>query len=294
MSPAAAFDLCRFLHDAAAMLLWGGFAYLAWLVPETLAEDVGQRLRPLRNAAVALAVLTLLAALPLRSAMLGEGWGDAANLETLRAVLFETSIGSSWLIQAGCTLLLLGALLVPQRHRRTAVAFASGLLLASLATIGHTALHQSGLRVAHMLNDALHVLCAGGWLGALVPLLPVLRALEDPARRAEARTALRNFSRVGHAVVALVLLSGAANTLLVLGHLPTDFTSPYQALLAAKIGLVGAMVCLALANRYFLVPRLARSGGEAESALRNGIFAEIALGLVVIGLVAVFGMLEPV
>lgn len=293
MSPAGALDLCRFLHDAAAMLLWGSFAYLAWLVPQALAEDVARGLRPLRNAAIALVVLTLLAALPLRAAMLGEGWGDATNLETLRAVLFETTIGSSWQNQAACALLLLGALFVPRRQRRAAIAVASGLLLASLASIGHTALHQGGLRIAHMLNDAVHVLCAGGWLGALVPLLPVLRALDDPARRADAGCALRNFSRVGHGVVALVLLSGLANTLLVLGRLPTDFASPYQALLAAKIVLVGAMVCLALANRYVLVPRLSRSGG-AETALRSGIFAEIALGLVVIGLVAVFGMLEPV
>lgn len=293
MSPAGALDLCRFLHDAAAMLLWGGFVYLAWLVPQALAEDVARRLRPLRNAAIALIVLTLFAALPLRAAMLGEGWGDALDLETLRAVLFETTIGSSWQIQAVCALLLLGAPVVPQRWRRAAIAVTSGLLLASLATIGHTALHQGSLRAAHMLNDAVHVLCAGGWLGALVPLLPVLRALDDPARRADAGSALRNFSRIGHGVVALVLLSGVANTLLVLGHLPTDFSSPYQALLAAKIALVAAMICLALGNRYVLVPRLSRPGG-AETALRSGIFAEIALGLVVIGLVAVFGMLEPV
>jgi len=293
MSPGGALDLCRFLHDSAAMLLWGGFAFLAWLVPQALAEDVAQRLRPLRNVAVALAVLTLLAALPLRAAMLGEGWGDAMDLETLRAVLFETSIGGSWQIQAVCALLLLGVLFVPPRWRRVAIAVASGLLLASLATIGHTALHQGSVRIAHMLNDAVHVLCAGGWLGALIPLLPVLHALDDPAWRAEAGCALRNFSRVGHGIVALVLVSGVANTLLVLGRLPTDFASPYQALLAAKIVLVGAMVCLALGNRYVLVPRLSRSGG-AEAALRMGIFAEIALGLVVIGLVAVFGMLEPV
>jgi putative copper export protein len=43
---------------------------------------------------------------------------------------------------------------------------------------------QEGWRgVAHRVNDALHVLSGGAWLGALVPLVPILAALNYPKQR---------------------------------------------------------------------------------------------------------------
>ena len=106
--------------------------------------------------------------------------------------------------------------------------------------------------------------------------------------------ALRHFSNAGHVTVALVILSGIVNAMLILKRLPTDWSSPYQMLLAAKIGLVAGMVFLAIVNRYVFVPWIGRNPGRALQALRLGSIAEIIVGLAVIGLVAVFGMLEPI
>jgi putative copper resistance protein D len=80
---------------------------------------------------------------------------------------------------------------------------------------------------------------------------------------------------------------------LVLRRWPTDWSSPYQAMLAIKIGLVATMTALATVNRYLFVPRVGEERARAITDIRRGTIAEIALGLAVVGLVAVFGMLDP-
>lgn len=291
ITPEAGLDLCRFLHDAAAMLLWGAFAYLAALVPAEIATVVDRRLAAFRSAAVAVAVVSTAAALPLEAAYIGSGWPDAYDGSTLTAVLLDTSVGSAWIAAAAMTLLLVAATATPAAWRHKAVAVAAGALLASLALTGHAAMHDGWLGLAQRLNDALHVLAAGAWLGALVPLLTVMALLTDPERRATAASALRRFSSAGHVAVAAVLATGVVNTFLVLGHWPTDWASLYQAMLAAKIGLVLAMVCLAILNRYVWLGRPGKPG--AVALVRRAIVAETALGLAAVALVAVLGMLEP-
>jgi putative copper resistance protein D len=63
--------------------------------------------------------------------------------------------------------------------------------------------------VAHRVNDAVHVLSSGAWLGALVPLLIILWRVDIR----EADLALRRFSTAGHVIVALVIASGVIDTL---------------------------------------------------------------------------------
>ncbi|MET1028898.1 MAG: CopD family protein [Dongiaceae bacterium] len=105
--------------------------------------------------------------------------------------------------------------------------------------------------------------------------------------------ALRRFSTAGHIAVMLVIASGVINTILILGRWPIDWSSPYQALIACKIAVVVVMVGLAIVNRYGLVPGLSRQRPDALRAIQLGTIAEITLGLCAVGLVSVFGMLEP-
>jgi putative copper resistance protein D len=232
------------------------------------------------------------ATLPLRAATIGEGWQDAIDFEMLASVALETTVGTAWLCQVVATLLLLATSALPSRYRLSATAVMCALLVCSLAVTGHAAMNEGWLRTIHQANDIVHMLAGGAWLGALLPLLIVLRPLADPSKRQQARTALIRFSTAGHVAVAVVILSGIANTLLVLGRLPTDWNIAYQRLLTIKIGLVAVMTLIAILNRYVFVPRLARSS-YSTSALAIGTTAEIILGLFVIGLVAWFGMLEP-
>lgn len=293
MSPDAALGLCRFLHDASAMLLWGASAYLWTLVPRNLATDIGWRLRSFTILAIVVAEATTVTMLPLEAAIIGEGWSDAIDPSTIGAVLFETTVGRAWLIQAAAAAILTATLAIPRRSRQPAIALASGLLLATVASTGHAVMQAGWEGIAHRLNDTIHVLSAGAWLGALLPLLPILAVLKNPENRFEAGVALKRFSTVGHVVVALALVSGVVNTALVLGRWPTDWSSPYQAMLAFKIALVAAMVGFAAFNRYVLVPGIAQRGSTAVQGIVRGTIAEIAIGIAVVGLVSVFGMLEP-
>lgn len=293
-TPDITYQIVRFLHDSALMLVWGCCAFLCLMVPQPLAKKVWLRLAPIMPASAFIAVLTTAIALPLQAAMIGNGWPDATSLSTVDAILFGTTVGSSWLAQAASGILLCLAFAAPRPMRRAGLMCASGIGLICLALSGHTAMQEGWLGLAHRGNDALHVLAAGGWLGALLPLLPILSALKSEALRKDATVALVRFSNVGHVAVAATLLSGALNATLILGRLPTDWSSPYQALLALKIVVVGCMVVAAVVNRYVFVPWMRRSPIAAINAIRIGSIVEILLGVIAIACVAVFGMLEPV
>jgi putative copper resistance protein D len=103
--------------------------------------------------------------------------------------------------------------------------------------------------------------------------------------------ALQRFSSLGQIAVATVLATGVVNSWFALDAWPTG-SSPYQALLLAKIALVAIMVALALANRYVLLPRFDTTP-YALSLLRWSVIGEAILGLGAVGLVSIFGILAP-
>jgi putative copper resistance protein D len=177
-------------------------------------------------------------------------------------------------------------------RRPTLIWLAAALTLASLGLIGHAAMQSGPIGWLHRTNLALHLLGGGFWLGGLLPLLAALRLLGETSLRADAVTALQRFSVIGHGAVALVVITGAGNALLILGTRLFNPFSAYQQLLAAKIVLVSLMIGVALVNRYWLVPRL-RQGPDAGRALVRNSLAELALGGVVIALVSFFGLLDP-
>lgn len=276
------------------MLLWGASAFLCLLVPKALAGRVWRMFGagPLLTALIA--GLATVASLPLETATIGNGWSDAFNAGAIHDVLFETTVGQAWQAQAAAAIILVLAFLASKDWRLPVVALGSGLGLAALTLTGHASMHEGWLKLAHRGNDILHLLTGGGWLGALLPLIPILRLLNTPECREQALLALRRFSTVGHGAVALVIVSGIINTMLVLRRLPTDWSSPYQAQLAIKIALVAGMSLLAIVNRYVFVPRIRGDRARALSAIRLGAIAEVVLGIAVIALVAVLGVLEPV
>jgi putative copper resistance protein D len=291
IGPDAAFILCRFLFDGAVLFLWGAAIYLCTLVPGDLEWPIWAQLGILRRVAVACVTATTIVMLPLRAASIGDGWIDALDPDTLLAVAFGTTVGTAWLCQSVAVILLLGARFLPRRMRIAATASASALILASLVITGHAAMNDGWPGVLHQANDLVHLLAGGGWFGALLPVLLILPYLKDSRYRQQATIALIRFSTAGHVAVALVILSGVANMLFILGGLPTNWTFDYQKLLTTKIALVAAMAVIAIVNRYVFVPRMARGDGHRQLWL--GTVAEIILGIAVIGLVAWFGMLEP-
>lgn len=292
MTPERLIAVVRFVHDAALMGLWGASAYLLALVPSALAAQIARRLAAPRLAAVVLVALTTIAALPTQTALIGDGWPDAVNGTILWDVITSTNIGTSWLAQGLAGLLLLAAQMAAPRWQLAATATASGLGLVCLALSGHAAMNTGWQGIAHPVNDALHVISAGGWVGALLPLLLILSSARHKPFDADSATALRRFSNTGHVIVTLAILSGIANGFFIVGW-PPGWSSLYRVLLLIKIVAVLAMVGIAVANRYWFVPRIGRARASAVHAIRVGTAIEIGLALTAILLVSIFGMLDP-
>jgi putative copper resistance protein D len=286
--------ICRGLHFAATMLLFGAGAFLWALVPTELARAVIGPVRRMIAVAIVVAAITAMAWVGLEAAQMGDGWIDSVNAGVLADVLLDTAFGHVWQWRLGLALVLVGALAFRRHDRWAFVVPVSALLLASLGLTGHAIMQSGQVGALHRINDALHLLAAGAWLGGLLPFILCLGQFDHPQLRSEVGVTLRRFSGVGHFIVALVVLTGVINTALTLGAWPIDLSSPYQTMLAIKIAIVAAMIAMALFNCYVLAPRMTNETGLALQDLKIDSIAEVALGATVLGLVSVFGILAPV
>jgi copper resistance protein D len=272
----------------------GPYAYLATLVPGPLVGAAGSRLAPLRLAAIAVAVVATMAVLPLEAATFGDGWADAGDLTTLQNVVIDTSVGNSWIVQAIAAIALGLTNWSGPRYQHGTTALCAGLLLGCRALMGHAIMREGAMAELLQLNYLVHVLSAGAWLGALVPLLLVIQQLSTQHLQHNAAVvALQRFSTAGQGMVAAVVSTGVANTCLILGYLPLVWSQPYQQLLAMKISLVGAMIVIALVNRHVIVPRTKSGPTAATRQLLYATAAELVLGAGVLVLVNLFGTYDP-
>jgi putative copper resistance protein D len=158
------------------------------------------------------------------------------------------------------------------------------------------------MSLVHVGSDAAHLLAAGAWLGGLVPLgfilLDYSRGQGEPIDNVD-RILLR-FSSMGYAAVATLVASGLINSWFLVGAVSSLLTTLYGQILLAKLGLFGAMLALAAANRFWLVPRMieTRAGASRDPSvwlgrLRYHVLGEQFLGLLVLLAVSVLGTMRP-
>ncbi|BEV15777.1 copper homeostasis membrane protein CopD [Herbaspirillum sp. DW155] len=284
--------LCRLLLDGAALFLWGMALMLLALVDEPLRSTLWQRLARWRRLLTGLVFIALAATLPLQASILGDGWSDAWHPDMWAAVANGTSIGTAWWCQLACLSLLILSAPGTSRMRMLASVAGSGGLLASLALTGHAVMQDGWRGGAHQVNDVLHVWSVGAWTGALPVVLLILSKPVRSAHPELTRGILRRFSAIGHAVVALVWVTGLCNTFFILGTMPLDWRFPYQGLLTLKMLVVGVMVLIAIFNRYRLVPAMRRDPAALDRLCRLT-QAEIMLAWLALLLLAWLGMLQP-
>lgn len=283
--------LARFLHYATLVPLVGMLLYglhSAALVPAPLWERVSGRLvRP----AQLLAFGALLSAAAWLAATLIAMAGSvevALDPAIFCFVLLESDFGRLWLAR-----LALAAVLVACLALRPRLAWPVGaLLLVSLAGTGHTQINPPPLGLLHMASDAIHLLAAALWLGGLVPLALVLRESQPPAPLA---AVLHRFSAIGYVAVAALAVTGTANLMLSAEAPLRLFSTAWGWLLAAKLTAFAAMLALAASNRFRLLAHLdgLDAGPEADALrerLLRHVWAEQALGLAILALVAALGM----
>jgi copper transport protein len=165
---------------------------------------------------------------------------------------------------------------------------ASGALAAAgfaLALSGHAATAEPQLlgRVAVFL----HGICVAFWVGALVPLLAIVR---EP-RRGDGE--LAGFSRLIPVPLAILVATGSYLAWVQLDRPDALWTTGYGEVLSGKLACVLVLLGLAAANRYVLVPRLKARRPGAASPLAAAIAAESAIVLVILSVVAVWRFTAP-
>jgi copper transport protein len=168
-----------------------------------------------------------------------------------------------------------------------------GILLASaaLALVGR-ALASSGhasTTAPEAINRSvvfLHALCVAFWVGSLLPLIAIVRA------RGRDGGELDQFSRVIPLPLGALLASGLYLAWVELDRPDALWTTAYGEILSGKLVFVLALLGLAAANRFALVPRL-RLTPQARWPLVLSIGAESALVLLVLTLVAGWRFAPP-
>jgi len=295
----------RFIHFAVAMAAFGIGAFRIYaFAGGAVAADAPARVAldaSLARAGVVAAALTLLSALAIIPFTAVEMAGSNAAIlgpSIWHAVLFDTEFGRVWCWHLGFAAALLALSAAPRRPWQAEATLLAALpVLASLGLTGHAAMDMGG-GTAHEINQMAHLIAGGLWLGGLVPLGVLLhRAIRPDGAEyvALARTALPHFSQIGYIAVALLAITGTVNSIMLVASFDAFVTTPYGRLLAVKIALFLTMIGLALTNRFRLMPRLSR----AEVAivplrtLARSVFAEQAIGLAILAVVAVLGTWPP-
>jgi putative copper resistance protein D len=209
-------------------------------------------------------------------------WPAALELSTVQLVLGKTFFGQVWTWHLLLNGLLVIALMTAWKAPRLPLIT---LLLMTLAPVGHGAMLDGLSGQLLILNQVVHLMCVGAWLGGLLLLVLILRQPHG----VELAPVLRRFSGVGYGLVAGLLVTGLINVRVLTGQLwPTPLFSGFALILLIKVMLVLGMLALALLNRL----RLDRCEQRLGS-LKASVMLEWLLGVCAVAAVSLLGTLPP-
>jgi copper resistance protein D len=293
MDPDSLIIPVRAVHFAAVLVLLGTVLFRLRLATPRVAAALSGRLLAWERWTSMAALVSGLAWLLAETAIAGDGWSSATDPATVLALAAGTTFGRVW-----CGRLLLCGILValtsaPGRQTgRWLQAGAAGLAF-SLGWAGHGVMLDGLAGTLAAAGLGVHVMAASTWAGALpaVALCVSQSGLEVPLEAGA--ESLRRFSRAGHLAVVLTVVTGASAAHSILQDWRLDLSVPYQQLLAVKIGLVAAMIGLALVNGYGMLPGFGQGGPTSRRRLLASSCLEIAAAGLVLALVAAFGTLSP-
>ena len=282
----------RALHFLALFLLTGSAFYTALLAPARYRPQLAQRLRRLMGYSAVLSLLSALLMLATQTGLMSGDWRSIASADVWLAVL-TTRFGVVWRWVILFALLSTLALILRGKLRQQALLASALLQLIALAGVGHAAMRDGMPGLLQQGNHALHLIAAAFWAGGLLPLLLLMREARNIAWRTDAIRSMMRFSRYGHLAVALAIVTGTVNGLLIAGAPRNWHATLWSELLVIKVLLVALMVLIALLNRYLLVPRFRLAASLAPKLFIRLTQLELLLALIVIGLVSVFATLSP-
>ena len=293
----------RFLQYALLMGLfgWAGFRVVGLRTTTWLAADSGRTtaivaagFAPIISAGLMLASIAAMMGQPLTK----------LDWPMIEAMTLSTDLG--WAFMARTALLVAGlvAVIIGRRPGSSIAALCFAAALLTLGWSGHAAATEGALGWVHRLGNGMHLLAAALWLGAIgwfVYLTVIAHRDPEHLSALPLLTVMHRFAPLGVALVAIVSVTGLLNAQLIFGleNGVATLTTSYGLLLAAKIVIVGGMLASGAHNAW--ISRRSVAVGEiagvdqgmALSILRRSLAFEMMLGIIVIGLVAVLGMLSP-
>lgn len=274
--------LCRFVHFTVVLMLFGAWLFRPLLLKgEALALD--RHLARLARWLAAVALVSGIAWALLITASMAGSAAAAFDPDTIALVLGNTFFGQVWRWHLLINAVLLALLFTPWRSSVPLRLGLSGLLLATLAPVGHGAMQDGLSGQLLILNQIVHLTCVAAWLGGLLLLVMILR------QPSELRGVLQRFSGVGYWLVAGLLISGLINVRVLTGHWwPTPLFSGFALILLIKAMIVLAMLGLALFNRLRIDDCEQRMG-----TLRRSVILEWMLGIGAVAAVSLLGTLPP-
>ncbi len=290
----------RFVHFLALLGLIGAVAF-RWGVAERMPRDArtvamaapsSRGALRVAGAVLALLALAVVGRLWLQSTLL-HGPAEAWSPDALGTLLSGTTWGRAWLLQLGAATLLLLGLVLARGEGRGAVGWATitvaVLLLAVVPALSGHAVAVPGIPALAVLNDTLHVLGGGVWLGTLAVLVlagfPTVGTLPRAERAPAVAGIVSIFSPVALTGAGLVGLTGVVNALF---HLtaPLDlWTTGYGRAVLLKVALLAAVAGLGFYHWRVAGPRLGTDG--TARTVRRSSSGELALGVLVVLVTAV-------
>ena len=268
------------------------------MLPPPGQGEFDRRAKRVYGFAAVVALLSALGWLVAVAAAMTSDWAALSEPQTWIAIGFETRFGLLWRWRLALNVVLVAFLagrFIDSAVRIDWLVLALSTALAvSLIGAGHAGVGEGPLGPLHLVADALHLLCAGVWLGGLCGLLLLLRQGADGSRDGALATAIRRFSRIAYGAVALLLVTGSVNSLILLGRPSALADTLYGRVLLIKLGLVVVMLAVTALNRFVISPRILAGTGAGVAALRRGVMVKSLIGLMVLAAVAVLGTVHPV
>ena len=301
----------RAIHFAAAIQVIGALLFV-WIAGHAPGPAVGGVENPDRRRLMHVAIISTAAVVvsgavwfALQVAEMTErSVGDAWMTGAMDTVLFKTHAGVIWWVHFALAAALAIDIAVLARARpaprQAAIVFGFVLALAnfiSCAWLSHAGADPGPYGTLHLGVHAAHMLGVSLWVGGLIPLAMLLsRGLRtgDDNDVAVAHHATLWFGNIALFAVGLIVLTGIANTALLVQS-ASDLTSgTFANLLAVKLVLSLLMVMLAANNRQRLVPRLAGANSSRAAAwLLRTVLSELALAALVLVVVGALGITPP-
>jgi len=276
--------LCRFLHFVVVLMLFGAWAFRPLLLNGE-AAPLDRQLARITRWLTAVALVSGVSWLLLITASMAGAWEAAFDPSTLRLVLRNTFFGQVWTWHLLLNAVLMGLLLTPLRANVPLRLVLTGLLLATLAPVGHGAMLDGLSGQLLILNQIIHLTCVGAWLGGLLLLVMILR---QPCGHSLSAI-LSRFSGVGYGLVTGLVVTGLINVRVLTGAFwPTPLLSGFALILLIKVGLVAVMLGLALFNRLRIKDCEQRVG-----MLKTSVMVEWLLGMGAVAVVSLLGTMPP-